>query len=54
MPQACFMLLGILLHVSMPAMQGLSDDQCLVNNLDISTFTFLKIEVEPHYYLPGG
>lgn len=43
MPQACFTLLGILLHVSMPAMQGLSDDQCLVNNLDISTvFYFFK------------
>lgn len=43
MPQACHMLLGILLYVSMPTIQGFFDDQCLVNTLDISAVLyFLK------------
>lgn len=36
MPQVSFMILDKLLHVSLPNIQGFSDDQCLVNTLDIS------------------
>lgn len=36
MPQTCHMLLGLLFHVSMPTIQELFDDQCVVNALFIS------------------